>query len=358
LPSRPDFLFDNREKNSLSLKKDWFLQENIMELESLGQLLQNSSHGVSVFAHTQGETPREKMFQDFAKALISVGLTKGFPPEDYLSPEGPFLAFSAEGRPPRHFYQALPSEKEWQPFYRLIRTLANGDIDCSPETVSITRNLMDPVTIRILITPKCPFCAQVVHLANQLTAAGSSLKTWIIDVQLFPEWIFKFPIKSAPAVIMAEEVVKTGVISERELVALVEKRNSREYLRELYRSDLMEKRMGQSMDRLRSRPQDIPLVTGLIKAEEFGVKLGAMALIEQLSEEAPEDQTRIFDALIPLLQEKSVPTLGDAVYLLSALQDPRKRSILKKFLDHSHPDIREIAQEGLNQSQGPEAGEE
>jgi HEAT repeat protein len=141
------------------------------------------------------------------------------------------------------------------------------------------------------------------------------------------------------------------------LVALVEKRNSREYLEEIYRNDLMEKRMGPAMDRLRSRPQDIPLVTGLIKAEEFGVKLGAMALIEQLSEEAPEDQARIFDALIPLLQEKSVPTLGDAAYLLGFLQDPRKRSILKKLLDHSHPDIREIAQEGLNRSQGPEAGE-
>jgi hypothetical protein len=328
-----------------------------MELEDIRTLLQNSSHPVSVFVNAQGEDRRGEDLQALAGELIAAGLTQGSLFEDSQSATGPFLAFSADNRQPRHFYQSLPSGKEWQPFYHLIRTLATGEVVLSPRAIISTRNLNESVTLRILITSTCPFCAQVVTLVNQLAAASPLLKTWIIDAQLFPEWLLKYPVKSVPAIILDEEVVKTGLITDSELAGLLEKRNSREYLAQLYRNDLMEKRLGPALERLTSRLQDIPLIAGLIKAEEFGVKLGAMALMEQLSEKIPQGHALMVDALVPLLQESSEQILGDAAYLIGTLQDPRKISILKRFLNHPNPEISEIAQEGINQGQGQEEGE-
>jgi hypothetical protein len=327
-----------------------------MELKSIRLLLQNSSRPVSVFVSTPGEDQRGKAFQALAAELISAGLTQGSLSDESLSAEGPFLAFSADHRQPRHFYQSLPSGKEWLPFYRLLRTLATGEVLLSTKAVASTRNWIEQATIRILITADCPFCAQVVTLVNQLAAASPLLNTWIIDVERFPEWLLKYPVKSVPAIILDDAIIKVGLITEEELADLLEKKNSREYLEWLYRNDLMEKRIHSAMERLTSHLEDVPLIVGLIKAEEFGIKLGAVALIEQISEEVPLSHPLLVDALAPLLQEASEQIIGDAAYLLGALRDPRKISILEPLLNHPNPDIREIAREGLNPTPGQGEG--
>jgi hypothetical protein len=318
------------------------------EIEALRGLLQPPSGRVSLFLNIGKDDPRNSRFQELAGKLLDAGLAQGDPtPDDDFTTAGPFLAFSREGRPPRHFYQALPVKNEWAPFYQLIKTLTAGDSALSPESLAAVQNLAEPITLRVLITPECPFCARVVGLVNQLAAAGPKLKTWITDAQLFPEWLLKVAVKAVPVIILDQEVVKTGAISERELVGLLEKRRSSDYPEQLYRNDLLEKRMAQATERLKSRLQDLPLIVRLIKAEEFGVKLGAMALIEQISEEMPESRPLVFEALLPLLQEQSEQVLGDGAYLLGALEDPRKNTVLRPLLNHANPEIREIAREAL-----------
>jgi hypothetical protein len=328
-----------------------------MDLESLRPLIEQGAHKVSVGLVSGKDDPRGNIFQDFAEALISLGLTRGTPPEAPVPSENTFLAFSGNGQPPRHYYQALPEDKEWSPFYNLIRTLATGEIRLSPETIAYLRNYKDPLVLQIVITPDCPFCALAVNLANQWAAAGPSLKAWIINGRLFPERIKRIPVKSAPALILDDEVVKTGLFSEEELVALLKKKNSPGYLEQLYRNDLLEKRMGPALKRLLSRPQDLPIIAELIKAEEFGIKLGAMALIEQIIDSAPEKHPQIFDALLSLLNETSDQVVGDTAYLLSSLREPRKAMILKGLLEHPNPEIGEIAREGLAGTSLPTEGD-
>jgi hypothetical protein len=328
-----------------------------MDLESLRPLIEPGAYKVSVSLLAGVNDNRGEIFQNFAETLISLGLTRGTPPETSILSEGPFFALSVDGRLPRHFYQTLPTEKEWSPFFNLIRTLATGEVLLSPETIADMRNYSEPLALQVLITPDCPFCALAVNLANQMAAVGPSLESWIIDAQLFPEWRVRFPVKSAPALIIGDEVIKTGLFSEGELVTLLKKKNSPEYLEQLYRNDLLDKRMDPALKRLLSRPQDLPIIAGLIKAEEFGIKLGAMAMVEQIIDSVPEKQTLIFDALIPLLKETSDQVVGDTAYLLSSLQEPRKEMVLKGLLEHPNPEIREIAQEGLNGGTPPMAGD-
>ncbi len=106
-------------------------------------------------------------------------------------------------------------------------------------------------------------------------------------MELFPEWIRQYRIKAVPATILGDEIFLSGVIKEKELVDWLEKLDAHDYSKQLYRNDLLEKRMGQAVERLKRRPQDLPIMADLLKAEEFGIKLGAMAVIEQISEDNP-----------------------------------------------------------------------
>jgi hypothetical protein len=170
-------------------------------------------------------------------------------------------------------------------------------------------------------------------------------------VELFPEWIRRYQIKAVPATILGDEIFLTGVIKEKELMGWLEKLDSHDYSKQLYRNDLLEKRMGQAVERLKRCPQDLPILADLLKAEEFGIKLGAMAVIEQLGEEVPDLQGPIFDALSPLLQETSDQLIGDVIYLLGPLNDQRKVPILKTFLSHANQEVAEAAREGLSSGQ-------
>lgn len=318
-----------------------------MEKEKIREILQRSSKPVTAyFSGREGDLGTE-VLSAFFQELISIG---GFleRPDRFqnLGGESPFLAFSGTG-PPQNYYKALPAGLEWPPFLSLIRSLGRGTQSLAPGSEQIIRNLKRPVTIRVLITPSCPFCAQVVGLVNQLSVVGNRITVWIIDLELFPEYVQRYHPKAAPTTILEEEVFLTGRIREKELTDWLAKLDSPDYLDQLYHNDLLEKRMDQALKRLKAHPQDLPIITGLIRDEAFSVKLGAMAIFEQLTDQTPELHGALFEALSPLLDDSSEQVVGDAAYLIGFLQDQRKVHRLEALLSHANPEIAEIAREGL-----------
>jgi hypothetical protein len=319
-----------------------------METKTIHLLLQENPRKVSVFVDPEKGDPRGKNLEGFARDLASQGLSLALQDQRNRQPEErPSLAFSSGDRLPRHFYQALPDKLEWGPFYNLLRTLASGKISLSPDSLETLKKVINPLTIRVLITPSCPFCSQVVGLVNQLAAACPLLTAWIIDVDLFPEWARQYKVKAVPVTILGEEVILSGSLTEKALVGWLAKMDSQDYLDQLYRNDLLEKRMDLVVARIKKNPQDLPIIAGLIQAEEFGIKLGAMAVIEQVSEEAPGLHPLIFEALLPLFEASSDQILGDSLFLMGPLKDQRKVPILRNFLSHANPEIAEAAREGL-----------
>jgi hypothetical protein len=217
----------------------------------------------------------------------------------------------------------------------------------TPESKHRLLGLKRPLTIQVLITDSCPFCAQVVGLVNQVAAAGAQVRAWIIDLDLFPDYLQRYRPKAAPTTILEEEIILTGLIQEKELIEWLIRLDSNDYLDRLYRNHLMEKRMDEAWKRLLHHPQDLPIIAGLIRDEAFSIKLGAMALLEQVVDEAPLLHEALFQALGPLLEDPSDLVVGDGAYLLGLLPDPRKIPLLQALLNHDNPEIVEAAREGL-----------
>lgn len=318
-----------------------------MEKERIRELLQKNSNPVTAFFSGREGDPREGALSAFFQELKSI---EGFFEQSDrfldLLEESPFLAFSGTG-PARNYYKALPIGLEWAPFLSLIHSLGSGTHSLTSDSEQIIRNLRHPVTLRVLITPSCPFCAQVVGLVNQFAVVGPMISTWIIDLELFPEYVQRYHPKAAPTTILEEEVFLTGQVKEKELADWLAKLDSPGYLVQLYHNDLLEKRMDQSLKRLKAHPQDLPVIAGLIRDEAFSVKLGSMALFEQLSDEVPELHGALFEALSPLLDDSSEQVVGDAAYLIGFLDDQRKAQRLEALLSHANQEIVEIAREGL-----------
>lgn len=192
-----------------------------METEKIQQLLHEGSKKVSVFVETKTGDHRGETLEAFGRDLVSKGLSFARQnPANRESFTGPFLAFSSEGESARHYYRALPSGKEWEPFLDLIRTLTSGKLSLSSDSLKTLKDLNEPHLLQVLMTPSCPFCAQMVGLANQLAAACPLIHSWIVDVELFPEWIRQYRIKAVPTTILGDKIFLSGVIKEKPLESL------------------------------------------------------------------------------------------------------------------------------------------
>jgi hypothetical protein len=302
---------------------------------------------INLSLFSTGDDHREKILITFAQSLSTYGVDFRKINSPEFSGEGlPYLALSADDRP-RHFYQALPAELEWNPFSELLSTLMTGKTSLSQYSHRILEKINNPLTIRVLITSSCHFCAEMVGLVNQIAAACPMISAWIIDLELYPEKFDQYRPKAAPTTILGDEVRLTGLVPEKELSSWLEKLDSRDYLADLYRNDLLEKRMADAVKRLKHRPVDISILAGLLRAEEFGIKLGAMAVMEALIEDEPLLQGIILDSLLPLLQNESDLVVGDTAYLIGLLQDDRKTNLLTNLLSHPNPEVVEVARDGL-----------
>jgi hypothetical protein len=250
----------------------------------------------------------------------------------------------------RHFYQALPEGPEGPPWVALLKMLAGGEAGLQAGTLAALGNHPGLLTIQVLVTPACPFCPRMVELAHRLAAAGPQVRTRVVDILLFPEWAERYRPKAAPTTMLGEEVFLTGVQTEAALSAWLVRMASEDFALQLYRNDLLEKRLAEAGARLRRHPEHLPWAARLLAAEEFGIKLGAMALLEEISDQDLGLQGRILEALAPLLKGAADQVVGDAAFLIGRIRDPRKNEVLAGLLNHPNPEIVEIAREGLAES--------
>jgi hypothetical protein len=217
----------------------------------------------------------------------------------------------------------------------------------SEESIKTLQSLKTPQSITVLISSACPYCSQMVDLVKLVASASPLIAASIFNVELYPEVVQRYQPKAAPTTILGDEIFLTGQVSEKELVGWLMKLDAEDYLDELYRNDLLEKRLESAIKRLQVHPHHLSILADLLKAEEFGIKLGAMAAFEQLAEEASQLQGLMLESLLPLLQNESVQVVGDTAYLIGLLQDERKTAVLTPLLSHPNPEIVEAAREGL-----------
>ena len=92
-----------------------------------------------------------------------------------------------------------------------------------------------------------------------------------------------------------------------------------------------------------------PFVADMLGSESIHVRLGATALVEELSQDHREEMKASVPGIIKLLTHELSTIRGDAANVLGIIGDRSAIEALKDCLADSHPDVREAAQEALKE---------
>jgi len=89
-------------------------------------------------------------------------------------------------------------------------------------------------------------------------------------------------------------------------------------------------------------------VADMLGDEQFQVRLGATALVEELVGEHREEFNAALPGLIALLQHENSTIRGDALSVLGTIRASAAKAAIEACLIDIHPGVREAAQEALD----------
>lgn len=200
----------------------------------------------------------------------------------------------------------------------------------------------------ILFTSKqCPHCPSVKKILTELNQSGELAQLDVYDIAEDHELVEQNKVRSVPW-FKISELEFQGLHTASELRYWVEKAGTEEGVLRYITDNLNEGRLSavetlinQHHDYLTIALQILEDVTAPIQA-----RIGLGAVLEGLA------GTALMDNLLPTLETLTTHqdhrVRGDACHYLGFINNSKSKAILNRCLDDEHPEVREIAQDSLD----------
>lgn len=137
---------------------------------------------------------------------------------------------SAAGAPARDFgvrFSGIPSGYEFTTFIEALILVSNGQAPLSRELAEWVGSLEKPVRLQVFVTPTCPYCPQMVHLAHKLAVASDLVSAEGVEATEFPELANRYSVYGVPRTVIevagGGEVHVEGAVPETRLLAELRK---------------------------------------------------------------------------------------------------------------------------------------
>ncbi|NHJ23068.1 MAG: hypothetical protein EAX89_00735 [Candidatus Lokiarchaeota archaeon] len=115
-------------------------------------------------------------------------------------------------------YLAAPHGGEIQPFIQTLFTFA-GAPNYYEAAIKQNLNRINSATIKVMITNSCPYCPQVVTIANQFAlASGGKIRTIIIDIMANPDIGQYYDAAGVPYTIINDRKPLVGMVGPNEIM--------------------------------------------------------------------------------------------------------------------------------------------
>lgn len=245
-------------------------------------------------------------------------------------------------------YSALPLDKELEPFLEALAGLSGHP---QPLAGVVTKALDDigiPVRLTLYIALQCPFCPTVVRTVSALALHCPQISLHIIDGSLFPEAAAKDRVMSAPCLILDDGFRWTGQVTAHEILNMALHRDPAQLSAGSLQTILEQ---GDASWISRQQIEKNQLFDGFIALllhDTWSVRLGAMVIVENLCESAPELSARLCPILMDRFDEKDIPIKGDILYVLGlAGNEDTGEWIRTRLASFDHRDLADAAQDAL-----------
>jgi len=247
-------------------------------------------------------------------------------------------------------YQAIPTDKELEPFLSALAGNESQDRQLPASLRELVGRIEIPARLKIYITTHCPFCPAAVKQLLSLAAANEGIKLTIIDGALFPEAAKSDNIQSAPTVLLDDLYRWTGAIQLAEIADMILNRDpSRLSASSL--KDMFEEGNAAGVAALMTDSDKIfPAFLELLVHEKWPVRLGAMVVFETIAEK----NSKLIAQAIPFLWERfpqvEDTVKGDVLYLFGISGDESVIPKLEAALSGPYPaEVIEAAAEALEE---------
>ncbi len=200
----------------------------------------------------------------------------------------------------------------------------------------------------LLTAPGCPHCPGVKAALEKLHAEGLLDGLEVVDISVQPERAAELGVRSVPWLQLGDFIL-TGAQSPQQLRQWTERAadpaGMSGYLAHLLKGG----ELGEAERLLAAQPQHLPALLPLLEDEEspIQVRLGVSAILEGY--EGSEQLCALLPQLITLSEHDDHRLRSDACHLLGLSHDEGARQALQRCSEDEHAEVREIAQEALQE---------
>ena len=115
-------------------------------------------------------------------------------------------------------YLAAPQGGEIQPFIQAVFTFA-GAPNYYEAAIKQNLNRIPPSTIKVMVSQSCPYCPQVVTIANQFAiAAEGKVRTVVVDIMANPDIGQYYDAAGVPYTIINDQKTLVGMVGPNEIL--------------------------------------------------------------------------------------------------------------------------------------------
>jgi|FLYL01.1.fsa_nt_gi glutaredoxin-like protein len=118
-------------------------------------------------------------------------------------------------------YYGIPAGTEFPIFIEVIVDVSRGELLFSPESVERLRSVKRELSVRVFVTPTCPYCPAMMRAAYQMSMANPLIRSEVIEVSEYPDLAERYNVRAVPLTVIDGRVAIPGMIPEQALVEQV-----------------------------------------------------------------------------------------------------------------------------------------
>ncbi len=250
----------------------------------------------------------------------------------------PFLEIAAI-----HGERSAPARKPQEP------SGAAPNLRVSPELTELLDELRSPQELAVFTAPQCPHCAHMLLELAPVPFLAPFLVIRVIDATLFPEKAREAAVRSVPTVLFGKDFRWTGRVDIRHVFEVV-CRSDHTGLSAAAAIRLLKEGKAHEIARLMlaSAATWTDFAT-VLTHPDWSVRLGALVVLEELSEKDPAKAGTYLSALWEKMDALPTAVQGDVLYATGIAGDASWKARVRRWSEQNaeDPDLREVAEETL-----------
>ncbi len=117
----------------------------------------------------------------------------------------------------------IPSGYEFSTLIEDIIHASTGKTNLKEEVREEIKKIEQPLHIQVFVTPTCPYCPTMVHIAHQMAVENENIRADMIEAIEFPHLAQKYNVMGVPKTIINDEREIVGAIPEEMFLEEIKK---------------------------------------------------------------------------------------------------------------------------------------